>query len=195
LGVGSENAAHRVAVEWGSPERPQRGVYIWRRDSGSLLNVWAGGRLFPGVHRRARFLSRETDRTFAIRVEEPCGGTLLAVRACRAEAWPPSSVFATLDEACEFFRDGACGYSCAAHRGGLQGVELRCRRWTAAPLAVEAAESRFFADAAAFPRGSIELDSALLMEDVEHEWHALPDIDGRAAIATDAALSVSPTTG
>lgn len=180
-GIDSENAAHRMAVEWGPPERPRRGVYIWRRDSDSRLNVWAGGWLFPGVHRRARFGSLETPRMFEIRVEEPDGRTLLALRARRAAALPKSSVFASLDEACAFFRGGACGYS-PAPGGCMQGVELRCRRWLAAPLAVEEAASRFFGNSDAFPRGSIELDSALLMEGVEHEWHALPELDGHATI-------------
>jgi uncharacterized protein YqjF (DUF2071 family) len=44
FGLRSENAAHRVAVEWDGPEGPRTGVYIPRRDSGSIVNVLAGGR-------------------------------------------------------------------------------------------------------------------------------------------------------
>src|SRR5262245_25184754 len=55
LGVSSENAAHRAAVEWDTPDGPRQGVYIWRRDTGSRLNAWAGGRVFPGLHRRSEF--------------------------------------------------------------------------------------------------------------------------------------------
>ena len=53
LGISSENAAHRVAVEWDSATGTQSGVYVARRDTSSLLNAFAGGRLFPGVHNRA----------------------------------------------------------------------------------------------------------------------------------------------
>src|SRR5688572_30835362 len=54
-GIASENAAHRIAVEWDEGGRRREGVYIPRRDTNSLLNRLAGGRLFPGVHHAAEF--------------------------------------------------------------------------------------------------------------------------------------------
>ena len=48
FGVSSENAAHRVAVVWDDEAGSHDGVYIPRRDTGSLVNHLAGGRLFPG---------------------------------------------------------------------------------------------------------------------------------------------------
>src|SRR5690349_9232608 len=39
VGVRSENAAHRVAVEWDGPDGVERGVYIPRRDTDSRLNA------------------------------------------------------------------------------------------------------------------------------------------------------------
>src|SRR5215216_6534259 len=49
LGLSSENAAHRIAVQWNDADGTLReGVYIPRRDSSSRLNQLAGGRLFPG---------------------------------------------------------------------------------------------------------------------------------------------------
>jgi hypothetical protein len=47
-GIGSENAAHRIAVEWDVDGQPREGVYIPRRDTSSRLNTLAGGTLFPG---------------------------------------------------------------------------------------------------------------------------------------------------
>jgi uncharacterized protein YqjF (DUF2071 family) len=47
VGLRSENAAHRIAVEWDGPGGVETGVYIPRRDSASLLNTLGGGRLFP----------------------------------------------------------------------------------------------------------------------------------------------------
>lgn len=46
-GISSENAAHRIAVEWGDADRTLEGVYVARRDTSSRLNACAGGRLFP----------------------------------------------------------------------------------------------------------------------------------------------------
>lgn len=48
LGLSSENAAHRIAVRWEDATGPHEGVYIPRRDTGSIISHLAGGRLFPG---------------------------------------------------------------------------------------------------------------------------------------------------
>ena len=55
VGITSENAAHRIAVDWDENGVRKEGVFIWRRDSNSFLNQLAGGRLFPGVHGAATF--------------------------------------------------------------------------------------------------------------------------------------------
>ncbi|CAM5298763.1 hypothetical protein SCYAM73S_01101 [Streptomyces cyaneofuscatus] len=52
-GVTSENAAHRISVEWDGPDGVECGVYIPRRDTASRLNAFAGGRIYPGEHGRA----------------------------------------------------------------------------------------------------------------------------------------------
>ena len=56
VGVASENAAHRIAVEWTDADGSVReGVYIPRRDTSSRLNTLVGGRLFPCMHHHADF--------------------------------------------------------------------------------------------------------------------------------------------
>src|SRR5258708_37019501 len=55
VGISSENAAHRIAVEWDENGFTREGVFIPRRDTSSWLNTWLGGRLFPGVHHHAGF--------------------------------------------------------------------------------------------------------------------------------------------
>src|SRR5688572_7966261 len=47
FGVASENAAHRIAVEWDEKGMVREGVYIPRRDTSSRFNVLFGGRVFP----------------------------------------------------------------------------------------------------------------------------------------------------
>jgi hypothetical protein len=56
FGVASENAAHRMAVEWDDHGKVREGVYVRRRDTDSRLNALAGGRLFPGIHHHAGFV-------------------------------------------------------------------------------------------------------------------------------------------
>src|SRR4051812_19787099 len=52
LGITSENAAHRIAVEWDEAGATRSGVFIPRRDSSSPWNVLAGATIFPGLHHR-----------------------------------------------------------------------------------------------------------------------------------------------
>jgi hypothetical protein len=62
-GIHSENAAHRIAVEWDENDEVKEGVFIPRRDTDSGLNAIAGGRLFPGEHNRADFEITETEQS------------------------------------------------------------------------------------------------------------------------------------
>src|ERR1700761_8620481 len=45
IGIGSENGAHRIAVEWFENGVMKEGVYIPRRDTSSKFNALVGGRL------------------------------------------------------------------------------------------------------------------------------------------------------
>ena len=69
LGISSENAAHRIAVEWDADGDTRTGVFIPRRDTSSLLNAICGGRIFPRVHNRARFDVSETDNKYHIEMD------------------------------------------------------------------------------------------------------------------------------
>ena len=55
LGFSSENAAHRIAVEWDEGSETKEGVYIPIRHTNSRINHAIGGRLFPGEHQFANF--------------------------------------------------------------------------------------------------------------------------------------------
>lgn len=172
LGISSENAAHRIAVEWEQQGRLHEGVFVPRRDTSSWFNTLAGGRLFPGFHHHASIQSQETADDYRVRLDSDDRQVHLDVRAHAASDWPAGSVFPTLQAASDFFRQGSLGYSAAAQPGTFAGLELRCRNWSMLPLAMEAVESSFFAARSLFPQGSVEFDSALLMRRIEHEWQA-----------------------
>jgi hypothetical protein len=171
LGVSSENAAHRIAVEWDTAGPRRTGVYVPRRDSSSRFNALVGGRLFPGVHHLARFAVRERGNDLEVAFAHR-DGTHVEVAARVVGRVPPGSVFGSLEEASEFFAGGALGYSATAREGILDGLELRTLTWKIEPLAVERVTSSFFSDCKLFPEGSVEFDSAFLMRNIEHEWHA-----------------------
>jgi len=52
---------------------------------------------------------------------------------------------------------------------------LNTFKWEVKPLEVKRVKSSFFEDQSVFPKGSIQFDNALLMENIEHEWSSLPD--------------------
>lgn len=172
VGLTSENAAHRIAVEWDDAAGVREGVFIPRRDTSSWLNQFAGGRLFPGVHHRATFTVLETRERFKLEMRAADGGAFVRVAARVAEALPEGSVFQNMAEASQFFLGGALGWSARAAAGEFDGLELRCDAWRMEPLAVERVESSFFDDPNLFPPGTATFDSALLMRDIAHEWRA-----------------------
>jgi hypothetical protein len=171
LGISSENAAHRIAVEWEQEGGRREGVFIPRRDTSSRLNSLAGGRVFPGEHHHARFQVNEHDGHYQVIVNSDDCMTHLAVEGHIAPEWPKSSIFVSFEEASEFFERGSLGYSTGAEPGSFDGLELRAFSWQVQPLAVERVESSFFDDRRLFPPGSARFDCALLMRGIDHEWH------------------------
>lgn len=172
LGIGSENAAHRIAVEWDANGSHQTGVYIPRRDSSSLLNALAGGRIFPGVHNRARFAIEESQGNYRIEMESVDGSTHVLVDGTAVDNLPTDSVFASVKSVSEFFEAGSLGYSPSNKVGRYDGLQLKTFDWHIQPLAVTQVRSSFFDAPAMFPPGSVTFDNALLMRGIDHEWHS-----------------------
>jgi hypothetical protein len=179
VGISSENAAHRIAVQWQQGSVQREGVFIPRRDTSSRFNVLAGGRLFPGEHHHARFQVREGDGHYRVVLDSDDHRTHLAVEGRIASDLPKGSIFDSLGEASEFFAQGSLGYSVTGQAGRFDGLELRSFAWKVQPLAVDKVESSFFEDRALFPSGSVEFDCALLMRGIDHEWH------GRESLVVD----------
>jgi uncharacterized protein DUF2071 len=184
LGISSENAAHRIAVEWSAAGERRTGVFIPRRDSSSSLNTLVGGRLFPGEHHHSRFRVNERNDRYEVVLDSDDGRTHLSVAGRIAAELPETSVFHSLQEASDFFQQGSLGYSATRDAGRFDGLELRSFAWKVQPLAVEKVESSFFEDRSLFPPASVEFDCALLMRGIEHEWH------GRQSLCADADCNV-----
>jgi len=177
-GVTSDNAAHRIAVEWDGPTSTEVGVYVLRRDSAQRLPVWLGGRVFPGVHGRARFNVQA--RGDALHVDfHTTDGLEVDVTADLGAPWT-SRVFDDPDEASAFFERGARGWS-PGRRGRLDGVAMASSVWRAEPVGVTA-RSSFYDDPSRFPPGSIELDGALLMQALPVEWRRIDATTARAEV-------------
>lgn len=89
---------------------------------------------------------------------------------------PRTSIFSSLPDASSFFEGGSVGYSVTRDPGRLDGLKLETSQWRVEPLDVERIYSSYFSDETKFPKGTIEFDHALIMRNVEHEWHSADDL-------------------
>lgn len=189
VGLRTENAAHRIAVEWDGPRGRETGVYISRRDSDSVINVLAGGRLFPGEHSLARFDVHETAQDLHVAFASRDEKMSVSVDVRTAERFRGSELFADLAQASDFFRRGSAGFS--ATRGGrcLDGLALQTDSWHVEPVDIRSVRSTVFDDPDRFPPGSAVLDCALLMREVPVTWRPLPPlrVAAESAVAGDSA--------
>lgn len=176
LGLRSENAAHRVAVEWDDEDGTHSGVYIPRRDSASIANVIVGGRIYPGVHHRARFDVDETEESVAVRVASNDGSTVVDVEVDTSDRLRDSQLFADVEDASQFFERGGVGYSATSDPTRFDGLQLRTSAWSVVPTTVRRARSSFFENESQVPKGAAVLDCALLMRRVPVVWFAQPSL-------------------
>ena len=184
IGISSENAAHRVAVDWTSRDGSRHtGVYIPRRDTNSSLVLMAGGRIFPGEHHKAYFDVQDDGRHINLRVASDDGVIQVRVDGCSATDLPASSRFASVADASAFFEAGSTGYSATRKGGRLEGLELHTNAWHLEPLKVEDVYSSYFGDENSFPKGSVEFDCALVMRDIPHRWRTAPELYAQPSAA------------
>ncbi|MEU9708510.1 DUF2071 domain-containing protein [Streptomyces sp. NPDC047967] len=169
-GLTSENAAHRIAVEWDGPDGVEQGVYIPRRDTASRLNAFAGGRIYPGEHGRADFTVREDPDAVRVAFAARDGEVEVDATVEPAEDLRGSGLFADLAEASEFFRRGSRGLSPNAGGTHLDVLELSTDAWKVTAGRPRHVRSSFFEDLDRFPPGSAVLDSALVMRGVAADW-------------------------
>ncbi|KIA88416.1 DUF2071 domain-containing protein [Kaistella jeonii] len=167
IGVNSENGAHRIAVEWDENGEIKSGVYIPRRDTSLKLNAFVGGRLFPGKHYLAKFNVQEVNGNYHIDFKSS-DETETSIDAAETKAFNENSIFETLENASEFFKNSDLGYS--PNNEKFDGLRLKAYNWEVKPLKVSNVKSSFFENEEIFPKGSVNFDNALLMTNIEHEW-------------------------
>ncbi len=151
-------------------------MFIPRRDTGSWLNHFAGGRIFPGEHSLADFTVTDDGSHISMSIRARDGRMAVQLRAHESESLPESSCFESLAESSAYFEGGSVGYSVTRDCCRLDGIRLQTDGWQVRPLTVEHVESSFFADESAFPAGSVTFDHALIMRDLSHHWHGEADM-------------------
>ena len=173
LGLTSENAAHRIAVEWDTPDGPQTGVYIPRRDSNSLVGVAVGGRLYPGALHLARFEVAESEHDLHVAFAARDGSAAVTLDVRITEELTGSRLFPDTAAASAFFEQGSIGFSATEDPGRFDGLGLHTTAWKVEPGIAVRAESSFFTDRTLVPEGSAELDCVLVMRQIPVRWQPL----------------------
>lgn len=160
VGVSIRAAAHRISVAWDDADGPHIGVYVPVRHTDSRLAVLAGGRLFPGVHRRANIDLAQSDGSIRWSVQVP-GSADFGLRVTAVDRGPSTADRDAVGRACI---DASLGLS-PGFDGRLQCVEMDPEHRLARPVDVESLESEFLASfASATPVPSY------LMTNVDVTW-------------------------
>jgi len=176
FGLRSENAAHRFAVNWQAVDGSlHQGVYVPRRDSSSLLNNLAGGRLVAGEQHHAHFVVDDNGYTVQLRMRSGDDQASIEVVGTTCESLPRDSIF-DLAAASSFFEHGALGYTATKHGQRFDGLTLNVQHWHVRPFAVDQFDSSYFRNQQNFPVGSIEFDHGLIMRDVQHTWQSVASL-------------------
>ena len=176
-GLTIENLSHRFAVttrDDGGERRP--GVLILRRDTESRLVATLGGPLFSGSHHRARFEVEEDERRLRLAVKSDDSSADVEVEVDWAAAFTPSRTFTTLEEAKCFYQECEHGFQGGARPGEIAAVRLKGLPWRAEAVRLKCARSRYFENEKLFPEGAVELDSAIAMRSLPHEWVEVKEV-------------------
>lgn len=194
IGLRSENAAHRIGVQWAADGEIEPGVYVPRRDTSSRLTAALGDRTF-GRYGLADFDVDERDGRYDVAMRSRDGEANMRITASVADDLPDGSVFDGLDAASAYHRCAAIGYSPSSDGDRFEGVELTTDSWSVTPLAVEDVHASYFADESRFPADAVTFDNALLMRDVGHETRDVgsmcPQPAGAAANSTAVGAAAS----
>lgn len=160
VGTSLRAAAHRIAVEWDDDAGATTvGVYVPLRLTGSRAAIALGGRVFPGVHRRASIQLADDGRRVEWSVE---AGESYSVRvdASARDAASPA--------ACEQIGATCLGaeYGLSpGHGGALEAARMTPSHRQAQPVDVDRLESAFLAGFT-----SAVLVPSYLVRDVDVTW-------------------------
>ncbi len=161
VGMGIRAVAHRISVDVGPTNAPQRSVYVPCRHTDSRPAVAVGGRLFPGVHRRAAISIEQSPDTLAwsvssIDVDQDFN---IAVEADTANA-PDAQT-----EVAEIVIGTVLGVSPGHRAGSIEGADMCPAKTEAKAVKLRSLSSPFLESFT-----TAEPAETLLMTNVEVTW-------------------------
>jgi hypothetical protein len=152
LGVRSEHAVHWVAIESEVNGESVPGAWIARHDTDLRLSAVRGGMFGAGGH-HARFELSEAPTHVRASVHGDDGAMRIELEAGVCDQLRRDSVFATANDAADVFLQDPriATLRSARHRGDAE------------PLRIVHVGSSYLDDPSRFPRGSVALDSAVIL--------------------------------
>jgi hypothetical protein len=170
VGLDSLQVLHRIAVSWTELDETYHGVYVPHRNTNSLVQVLAGGRMYPGLFHIARFRLEESEKGCKLEMKGR-NQMYLKVQGQQTSKFPRESVMRNVETARNFFGGPSLGFSPRYKQMIFDGLELVVEQSKLQPLRIEHLRSSFFEDTSRFPKGSIYFDHALIEKQVAHQWH------------------------
>ena len=169
VGITAENAGHRIAATYTNAAGEEvDGVYAPFRHTSSRLAVAMSGTLFPGIQRPATFTSLEANGNFKVNMNSKDTLVNVDVDLVDESEWK-SELFPTFAEASEAYRNGKVALSPVGSKGNLKTEPLKLEHvyWDIKPAHINYAFASSFA---LYPKESISLDHALVMQNVPAYW-------------------------
>ena len=176
LGLRSENARASNRRRMGTGRRGLRKVFSFRAETRTLPSTNFLVVSVPWHFHKGSFDGDEAADQISLTIypsRRPRKEARFKGRVGRALS--ETSLFDTVEQAASFFSLGATGYS-ATHKEVITtgwscaALDWHVSRWTLRTHIPAA--FRF----EALSEGSVELDCALVMRNIEHEWHSRPDL-------------------
>ncbi|HMK11746.1 MAG TPA: hypothetical protein VK461_09205 [Acidimicrobiales bacterium] len=166
-GFTSQNAAHRIAVEWEQQGRRAAGTFVLARHTSARRIAAAGDRIFPGQRERADFAVDDRGPNLSVAFRSRDG--VVAVDADVAvDDVGASELFSRPDEAWRLSIRGAMTASLRRRGGVLDWIDEHARGGRVRAASIERVTSSLFPAAVGAP------DSAIVARDVTIEWRAVP---------------------
>lgn len=161
LGVSMRAAAHRISVEWDTPGGVEVGVFVPLRLTDSRLAAAVGGRLAPGVHRRAAFETTDSEFQMSIRVGEKGSPFFVDVEVSRGGCAAHGPVSGITADTCVAARIGLS----PDRAGDLEGTVMDIDGVEAVAAPVSRCESSFLGSFS-----TVGETTALVMDDIDVGW-------------------------
>jgi hypothetical protein len=108
LGLDSENAAHRIAVEWEIGGKKFEGVFIPKRNTATRFNFLTGGKVFPCIFQMSQFVVNEQNDNYQLEIfQENDQEPIVHFDGQVSTRFSEKSIFSNIEAASDFFAKGA----------------------------------------------------------------------------------------